>query len=167
MKEQFNHHEFLVIGCVGGYKISLCVDNPLEIVISPSLHPIKSFAVANHGLPKIIGCHLEGSFDSMTIKSTGYSHEAIDTIISSKTPVGLTVVQSSSSRIEGVGRRNCPNYKTSKIVVAIILIENPISISVFSMEMLFTITVTTSLPRFVYSAILDWSVTHSDIYPMT
>ena len=62
---------FSVIGCAGGYKISLCVDNPLQIVVSPSVCPIKAFAVANHGLPNIIGCPLEGSFDYMTINLTG------------------------------------------------------------------------------------------------
>ena len=70
-KEEFNHHEFSVIGCVEGYKRSICVDNPLEIVIYPFLHPIKSFVIANHGLPKIIGCPLEGSFDSTTISWPG------------------------------------------------------------------------------------------------
>ena len=142
MKEQFNHHEFSVIGCVGGYKISLYVDNPLEIVISPSLHPIKAFSVANHGIHKIIGCHLEGSFYSMTIKSTGYSHEATDMTMSSRTPIGFTVVQFASSRMEGVGQRNCPNCKTSKTALVIMLIVDPKSTNVFSMAVLFIITVT-------------------------
>ena len=99
--------------------------NPLEMVISPSLHPMKALVVSNHGLPNIIGCPLEGSFDSTTIKSMRYSHEAIDTIISSRTPAGFTVVRSASSRIEGIGWRNCHNYKTSKTVVVIILIADP------------------------------------------
>ena len=115
---------FSIIGCAGGYKISLWVDNPLEMVISPS-HPIKTLAVANHGLPKMIGCPLEGSFDSMTMKSKRYSHEATDTIMSSRTPAGFTVVRSSSSKMEGVCRRNCPNYKTSKTAVVIILMDDP------------------------------------------
>ena len=100
------------------------MDNPLEIVISPPLHPIKAFAVANHILTKIIGCPLDGSFDSMIIKLIGYSHEATDTIMSSRTPTGFTIVRSASSRMEGVGQRNCPNYKTSKTMVVIMLIEN-------------------------------------------
>ena len=129
--------------------------NPLEIVISPSLHPIKAFAADNHGLPKIIGCPLEGSFDSMAIKSTWYSHEATDTIMSSRTPTIFTVVRSASSRMEGVGQRNCPNYKTSKNAVAIILIVDPKSINVFSMVVTFIITVTTGAPGFVYFAIRD------------
>ena len=45
------------------------------MVISPSLHPMKALVVSNHGLPNIIGCPLEGSFDSTPMKSTGYSHE--------------------------------------------------------------------------------------------
>ena len=151
-EEKFNHHEFSVIGCAGGYEISLCVDNPLEIVISPSLHPIKAFAVANHGLPKIIVCPLEVSFDSTTINLTGYSHEATDTTISSRTPTGITLVRYASSRIEGVDQRNCPNCKTSKNTVVIVLIADPKSTSVFSMEILFTIIVTIGLPTFVYFA---------------
>ena len=131
------------------------MDNPLEIVISPSLHPIKSFAVANHGLPKIIGCPLERSFDSTTIKSIGYSHEATDTIMSSRTPVGFIVVHSTSSNMEGVGRRNCPNYKTFKIAVVIILMDDPKSINVLPMEVLFMIIATTGAPIFVYFAIRD------------
>ena len=126
------------------------MDNPLEIVISPSLHPIKAFRVANHGIPKIIGCPLEGSFDSMTIKSTRYSHEAIDTTMSSRTPTSFTVVRSASSRMEGVGRRNCPNCKNYKTAVVIILMADPKSINVLSMAVLFIITVTTGAPGFVY-----------------
>ena len=154
-KEQFNHQEFLFIGCAGEYKISLWVDNPLEMVISPSIHPIKTLAVANHGIPKMIGCPSEGSFDSMTINSTRYSHEAIDTIMSSKTQTGFTAVRSTSSKMEGVGRRNCPNCKTSKTVVMIILMTDPKSINVLPMAVLFIIIVTTRAPGFVYFAIRD------------
>ena len=101
------------------------MDNPLEIVISPSLHPIKTFEVANHGIPKIIGFTLEGSFDSTTIKSTGYSHEATtDTTMSSRTLARFIVVWSASSRMEGVGQRNCPNYKNSNTAVVIMLMED-------------------------------------------
>ena len=101
------------------------MDNPLEMVISPSLHPMKALTVANHGIPSIIGCPLEGSFDSTTMKSTGYSHEATDTTISSKTLAGFTIVRSASSRMEGVGRRNYPNCKTSKTMMVIMLMEYP------------------------------------------
>ena len=125
------------------------------MVIFPSLHPIKALAVANHGLPKMIGCPLEGSFDSMTMKSTGYSHEAIDTIMSSRTLAGFTVVRSYSSKMEGVGRRNCPNCKPSKIAVVIILMADPISINVLSMAVLFIFTITIGAPVFVYFAIWD------------
>ena len=95
------------------------------MVISPSLHPIKSLVVANHGLPKIIGCPLEGSFDSMTINLMGYSHEYTDTIMSSRTLASFTVVWSTSSKMEGVGQRNCPNCKASKTAVVIILMADP------------------------------------------
>ena len=76
-------------------------------------------------------------------------------IMSCRTPEYFTVVRSASARMEGVGRRNCPNYKTSKNAVAIMLMENPKSINVFSMEVLFIITVTTGAPGFVYFAIRD------------
>ena len=141
--------------------------NPLEMVISLSLHPMKALAVENHGLPSIIGCPLEGSFDSTTMTSIGYSHEDTDTTMSSRTLTGFIVVRSVSSRIEGVGWRNCPGCKTYKTVVVIILIADPKSIRVFYMEILFTITVTIGLPGFVYFAILDWSVIHSDISSIT
>ena len=123
------------------------------MVISPSLHPIKELAVANHGLPKIIGCHLEGSFDSMTIKLTGYSHEATETIMSSRTPTGFIVVRFTSSRIEGVGQSNCLNCKTYETMVVIIFIEDPKSISLLSIVVLFRITVTIGAPGFVYFTI--------------
>ena len=135
--------------------MSFSVDNPLEMVISPSLHPIKALTVANHGLPKMIGCPLEGSFDSMIVKSTGYSHEATDTIMSSKTPIDFIVVQSTSSKMEGVGRRNCPNCKNSKTAVVIILMADPKLINVLPMEVLFRTTVTTGAPGFVYFGIRD------------
>ena len=131
------------------------MDNPLEIVISPSLHPIKEFTVANHVLPKIIGCPLEGSFDSMAIKLTGYYHEVTDTTMPSKTPTGFTVVRSASTKMEGVGRRNCPNYKTSKTTVVIILIDDPNSINVLLMVVLFMTTVTIGALGSIYFAIQD------------
>ena len=143
------------------------MDNPLEMVISLSLHPMKVLEVENHGIHIIIGFPLEGSFDYTNMKSTGYSNESTDTTMSSKTPAGFTIVRSTSSRIEGVSRRNCPNYKTSKTAVVIILIADPKSISVLYMEVLFTIMVTTGLLGFVYFVILDWSVIHSDISPIT
>ena len=143
------------------------MDNPFEMVISASLHPIKALTVANHGLPKIIGCPLEGSFDSKTIKAKGYSHESTDTIIASNTPTCFTVVWYASSRIEVVGHRNCPNCKTYKTTVVIILIEDPKSISVFSMAVLFTIIVTTGMRGFVYFVIRDCSIIHSNISPIT
>ena len=87
--------------------------------------------------------------------------------MSSRTPTGFTVIWSASSRMEGVGRRNCPNYKNSKIVVVIMLIADPRLINVFSMEVLFIITVTIGAFGFVYFAIGDLSVIHSDISPIT
>ena len=128
---------------------------------------MKALAVTRHGLPNIIEIPLEGSFDSTTMKSTGYSHEATDTTMSSRTPAGFTVVRFASLRIEGVSRKNCPNYKNSKTAVVITLISDPKSISVLPMEVLFMIIATTRLPGFVYFAILDWLVIHSDIYPIT
>ena len=79
----------------------------------------------------------------MTINFSRYSNEATDTTMSSRTPAGFTVARSASSRMEGVGRRNCPNYKTSKTAVVVMLIVDPIYINVFSMAMLFIIIVTT------------------------
>ena len=91
----------------------------------------------------------------MTIKLNGYSHEANDTIMSSKNPAGFTVVRSASSKMEGVGRRNCPNCKNSKTTVVIILMADPKSINVLPMAVLFMTTVTTGASQFVYFAISD------------
>ena len=91
----------------------------------------------------------------MTINLIGYSHEATNIIMSSRTPSGFTVVRSASSRIEGVDQRNFPNCKTSKNVVVIMLMADPKSINVFSMTILFTMTVTTKASGFVYFAIRD------------
>ena len=68
--------------------------------------------------------------------------------------------------LRGVGQRNGPKCKYYKTVVVIILMEDPKSISVFSMAVLFTITVTIGPPGFVYFAIRYWSVKHSDISPI-
>ena len=64
-------------------------------------------------------------------------------IMSSRTPTGFTIVRSTSSRMEGVGQRNCPNCKTYKNAVVIMLMVDPKSIIVFCMVVLFTTTVTT------------------------
>ena len=69
--------------------------------------------------------------------------------MSSRTPAGFTIVRSASSRMEGVGRRNCPHYKTSKNAVVILLMVDPKSINVLSMAVVFIIIVTTGAPRFV------------------
>ena len=87
--------------------------------------------------------------------------------MSSITPAGCILVQSASSRIVGIGQKNYRNCKVSKNAVVIILIEYPRLISLFPMEILYTIAVTMGLPGFVYFSILDWFVIHSDISPIT
>ena len=67
----------------------------------------------------------------------------------------FTVVWSASSRMEGVGWRNCHNCTNYKIAVVIMLIEDPKLINVFSMAVLFIIRVTTMVPMFLYFAIRD------------
>jgi len=36
---------------------------PLEMIISPTLHPIQALAISSQGLPRIMGCPLVGSLD--------------------------------------------------------------------------------------------------------
>jgi hypothetical protein len=48
--------------------------------------------VANHGLPRIKGCPPKLDLGWRIIKSTGYSHESRDTMISSITPFGFNFV---------------------------------------------------------------------------
>ena len=80
------------MGLADGYKTSLYEDRPLEMVISPSLNPIKALAVANHGRPKIIGFPQEGSFAWITMNSVGYFNEATITMTSSNNPAGFAIV---------------------------------------------------------------------------
>ena len=80
--------------------------------------------------------------------------------MSSRTPVGFTIVRSASSIMEGLGQRNCPNCKTSKTSVVIMLMADPKLINVFSMAVLFIITITTGAPGFVYFSIWDCLVIH-------
>ena len=87
--------------------------------------------------------------------------------MSSRTLVGFTVVRSASPRMEGVGQRNCPNCKNSKTMVVITLMADHKSINVFSMAVVFIITVTIGAPGFVYFSIHEWPVIHSDISPIT
>jgi len=41
-----------MIGWDGGYVMSFWIENPFEMVISPSLQPINALDVANQGFPK-------------------------------------------------------------------------------------------------------------------
>lgn len=77
---------------------------PCEIIILPDLQPLKASTVANQGLPRINGCPPRFVFRCRTKKSTGYSQESKETMISSSTPSGTTLDLSASSRIVVVGR---------------------------------------------------------------
>lgn len=55
--------------------------------------------MANHGLLKIRGCPPKFVFGCKMRKSTRYSHESKETIISSSIPYGTTLDLSSNSRI--------------------------------------------------------------------
>ena len=74
------------------------LSSPCEIIMLPDLHPIKASAVANHGLPKIRGCPPKFVFGCKIRKSTGYSHESKETMISSNIPSGTTLDLSASSK---------------------------------------------------------------------
>jgi hypothetical protein len=50
---------------------------------------MKASVVAYHGLPRIRGCPPKLDLGCRIIKSTGYSHESIETMTSSTTPLGL------------------------------------------------------------------------------
>lgn len=120
------------------------------MVISPSLQPINAFAMASQGLPKITGWPRAGSFEWMTRKSTGYSHEAKVTMTSSKIPSGITLILSTNSKMVGVGRRRGCNYNCSKVVAVITLMAAPRSMRVFLMGTSLVVMVTTGFHGFPY-----------------
>ena len=73
--------------------------------ILPDLHPMKASAVSNQGLPRISGCPRRLDFGCSTMKSTGYSQESKETVISSKTPSGVILDLSTYSKTIVVGLR--------------------------------------------------------------
>ena len=126
--------------------IRLCREVPFDIVKIPSLHPMKALAVANQGLPNITRCSLIRSLVWSTRKSTGYSHEAIVTVMSSNAPTGLTVLLSANSKMVGVGLRRLYNCNFCKVVIDITLIASPKSTRVFPMGISLIQIVTTRFP---------------------
>jgi len=148
--EHSSHHIFSMIGWASGYMVRFWIESPIEMVISPSLQPINALVVANQGIPKIMGCHLVGSFEWMTRKSIGYYHEAKVTMISSKVPSGITLVLSANSKIVGVGLRRGFSCNSSKVVTVITLMVAPRSMRVFPMETSLMVMVTTGFPGFPF-----------------
>jgi hypothetical protein len=146
--------------------VSFCIESPFEMVISPSLQPINALVVAKQGLPKIMGWPLVGSFEWMTRKSIGYSHEANVTMISSKIPSGITLALSANSKMVGVGLRRGFNYNSSKVVTVITLMATPRSMRVFPMETSLMVMVTTGFPGFPYFATLGYSDMYSESSPI-
>jgi hypothetical protein len=142
------------------------IDSPFEMVISPSLQPINALVVANQGLPIMTGGPLVGSFEWMTRKSTGYSHEAKVTMISSKIPSSITLVLSANSKMVGVGLRRGFNCNFSKVVAVITLMVAPVSMRVFPMETSLMVMVTIGFPRFPYFASFDCFDMYSESYPI-
>ena len=130
--------------------VSLWIESPFDMVISPSLQSINSLVVANQGLPKITGWPLVVSFEWMTRKSTGYSHEAKLTMISSKIPSSITLVLSANSKMVGVGQRRGCKCNCSKVVAVITLMVSPRSMRVFPMETSLMVMVTTGFLGFPY-----------------
>jgi hypothetical protein len=104
------------------------------MVISPSLQPINALAMAYQGVPKITRWPLVGSFEWITRKSTGYSHEDKVTMIPSKIPSGITLVLSANSKMVGVGLRRGFNCNSSKVLMFITYMDAHRSMRVFPMD---------------------------------
>jgi hypothetical protein len=64
---------------------------------------MNALAVANQGIPKIMVWPLVGTIEWMMRKSTGYSHDANVTMISSNIPTGINFVLFANSKMVGVG----------------------------------------------------------------
>jgi hypothetical protein len=142
------------------------IESPFDMVISPSLQPINALAMANQGLPKITGCPLVGSFEWITRKSIGYSHEAKLTMISSNIPSGITFVLYANSKIVGVGLRRGFNCNSSKVVTVIKFMVSPRYMRVFPMETSLMGMVTMGFLEFPYFATLGYSDMYSKISPI-
>ena len=145
--------------------MSVCVDVPWEMHISPALHPMKALDVANQGLPRMTGCPFMGSLEEIMRKSTGYSQEATVTMRSSIAPIGLIGVRSASSKIVGVGRRRGPNCSNSIVCQVIMLMAAPKSIRVLPIKVLWIPIVTTGFPGLAYLGTGAFSERKSEIWP--
>jgi hypothetical protein len=146
--------------------LSFYIESPFEMVISPSLHPINALAMANQSLPKIVGWPLVGSFELMTRKSTGYSHESKVTMISSKILSGIALVLSSNSKMVGVGLRRGFNCNFSKIVAVIKLMDAPRYMRVFPMETSLMVMATTGFLGFPYFSSFNYFDMYSKSSPI-
>lgn len=81
------------------YKIIFLMTIPFAIVMSPVWHPIYVSIVSSHGLPNIRGYPFNLFLGLITRKSTMYSQESIEMIISSKVPSIFTTDLLANSNI--------------------------------------------------------------------
>ena len=106
------------------------------MIMLPDLHPMKASVVANHGLQIIKGWPPKFAFFYKIKKSTGYSHESKETMISSNIPSGITLDLSANSKIVVV---DLMLFKSKCYIVSVVItfILAPKSINVFGTEKTF------------------------------
>lgn len=109
------------------------LSSPCARIVLPDLHPMKAYVVANHGLPRIKGWPPRFVFGCKIRKSTRYSHESKETMMSSNIPFGTTVDLFVSSKIVVVGQI-LVNFKYFIVSVVMTFIVVPKSIRIFRIE---------------------------------
>jgi hypothetical protein len=122
--------------------------------------------VANQGLPKIKGCPPKLDLGCRIMKSTGYSQESRETMMSSITPSCLIFYLSASSNTVGVGRR-LPMFKFCIVSIVMTFIVAPKSIRVFGIEKLLIKIVTIGIPGSTYFSEMTLVVIKLANFPIT
>jgi len=132
----------------------------------PNMHPMKAYDVANHGLPRIKGWPHRLVFGCKIRKSTGYSHESKETVISSSIPFGTTLDLSTSSKIVVVGQI-FGSFKYFIVYIVMTFITAPRSIKFLGNEKLLIEMVTISIPGSIYFSIVVFADMRLANFPMT
>jgi hypothetical protein len=108
----------------------LFVIPPLAIVILRIQHPMYASSVAIHGLPSINGCPSSPLLGLMIRKSTRYSQELTEMVISCNVPTGRTIDRSANCNIIAVGLKES-KPRVLQVSIVRMLIAAPKSTSVF------------------------------------
>ena len=137
-----------------------------DMIILPDLHPINASIMSNHSLSIINGWPPKFDFGCRTRKSTGYSQESKETMISSSTFSGTTLDLLASSKIVVVCRI-FGKFKHCMVSIVMTLIAAPQSIRVLETEKLLIEIVIIGIPGSIYFSIVVFVDIRLANFPMT